>query len=109
MPLTGNRYPKAGIIRTIVGCSMACDGSLRHCGPPVGCANKKDVDIVYTTTFGDQSVITALYVPYHLIEQSGSNEEALAQARRCGIQYKYTEIPSYVQIVPKVEILSEGC
>jgi hypothetical protein len=44
-----------------------------------------------------------------LIEQSGSNEEALAQARRCGIQYKYTEIPSYVQIVPKVEILSEGC
>ena len=109
VPLTGNRYPKAGIIRAIVGCSMACDGYLRHCSPPVGCANKKDVDIVYTTTFGDQSVITALYVPYHLIEQSGSNEEALAQARRCGIQYKYTEIPSYVQIVPKVEILSEGC
>ena len=109
VPLTSNRYPKAAIIRTIVGCTMACDSSLKFCSPPVGCTDKNDVEVVFTTTMGDNAVITSLYVPYSLVKESGSNSEALSQARKCGIQYKYTELPSYEQIIPKVEVITEGC
>lgn len=111
VPLTSNRYPKAAIIRTIVGCTMSCDGSLKFCGDPVGCSDKNDVEVVYSTTMVDidNAVITSLYVPYSLVKESGSNSEALSQARKCGIQYKYTELPNYEQIIPKVELLTEGC
>lgn len=109
VPLTSNRYPKAAIIRTIVGCTMACDGSLSFCDAPVGCTDKNDVEVVSTTTMGDNAVITSLYVPYSLVKESGSNSEALSQARKCGIQYKYTELPNYEQIIPKVEVITEGC
>lgn len=109
VPLTSNRYPKAAIIRTIVGCTMACDSSLRFCDAPVGCTDKKDVDIVYSNNMGAQGVITSLFVPYSLIQQSGSDSAALEQARKCGLQYKFSELPSYPQITPKVELLTEGC
>jgi hypothetical protein len=88
---------------------MACDGSLRFCDAPVGCTDKKDVDIVYSNNMGAQGVITSLFVPYSLIQQSGSDSAALEQARKCGLQYKFSEIPSYPQITPKVELLTEGC
>lgn len=88
---------------------MACDSSLKFCAPPVGCTDKKDVDIVYSNNMGAQGVITSLFVPYSLIQQSGSDSAALEQARKCGLQYKFSEIPSYPQITPKVELLTEGC
>jgi prepilin-type N-terminal cleavage/methylation domain-containing protein len=110
VPLTANRYPNKAIVKSIVSCSMACDSSLRFCDPPVGCTDKKDVEIATTNNLDNETgVITILLVPYSYALQSGSNEEALARARKCGIQYKYTELPSYEQILPKVELVTDGC